>query len=95
METPEALVAQLHSSIKSYRNAIASRPNEEKEDLLRVAGQADAVARALEAKDVANVKLSLYAASRQASDSYFSLPPEFRELDQSLQAVKKYIFARN
>lgn len=92
MEKQEALVAKLLLSINAYKDAIAAKVGEEQEDLLRVAGQAETVARALEANDAATVKLSLYAVSRQVSDSYYPQPPEFKELSLSLGAIKKYIF---
>jgi hypothetical protein len=82
------LVAELRGALECYRAAIESASVEEKDDYLRVVGHAEQIASALERGDVENTKLSLYAFSRQVTDSFYPQPPEFKILDKQIVAIE-------
>lgn len=92
MTDSETLIASLREAIRKYKAVLADKSGEEKDDLLRVVGQAEAVANFFEGGEIERAKLSVYAFSRQVSDSYYSQPPEFRALDLSVAHIEKYIF---
>ena len=92
MNKIETLVAELRDAITNYRIAIAGFVVDEKNDFLRVVGQAEMIANALEVGAVDNSKLSIYAFSRQVSDSYYSQPSAFKALELKVSAIEKYIF---
>lgn len=85
------LVAELRDALAVYRAAVEKCPEIERDDFNRVAWHAERVAAALESGAMADAKLSLYAFSRQVSDSYYQQPAEFKMLDKKIMAVEKTI----
>jgi hypothetical protein len=85
------LITELRDALAVYRSALEKLPEIERDDFNRVAWHAERVATALESGALADAKLSLYAFSRQVSDSYYQQPSEFKILDEKIIAVEKTI----
>jgi hypothetical protein len=90
----EDVAARLRVALGHYRAAIECLSTEERDDFLRVAGQAELVAKSLEAGDVDSAKMGLYAFSRQVSDSYFTQPDSFKGLAKEIAEVKRTLAVR-
>lgn len=90
----EDIAARLRVALGDYKAAIEHLSTEESDDFLRVAGQADSVAKSLEAGDVDSAKMGLYAFSRQVSDSFFTQPDSFKDLAREIAEVKRALAIR-
>lgn len=86
------LLNEIISALNTYRHAIVNtNDNQAKEDYLRLSSITEKVIAAMQADDVAQVKLSALAFSRQVSDSFAMQPPEFKVLAQKIAELKKRI----
>ncbi|MBN8240702.1 hypothetical protein JF541_16195 [Marinobacter hydrocarbonoclasticus] len=92
MGDKEELIAGLREAVRNYHDALSGKSGEEREDLLRVVDHAEVIADAMSLGDVERAKLSIYALSRQVTDSYYQQPQEFGALSSSVKRIKKHLF---
>ncbi len=89
--SPELLKA-LANALSNYRQAIARASDPEaKEDYSTLAAITDKIIAAIQAGDVAQVKLGVLGFSRQVSDAYSTQPPEYKVLSEKISEVKKLV----
>lgn len=89
--SPELLKA-LTNALGDYRQAIARTSDaEEKEDYSTLAAITEKIISAMQAGDVAQVKLGVLGFSRQVSDAYSVQPPEYKVLSDKILEIKKLV----
>lgn len=86
------LLKALSDAFSTYRQAILRTNDQEaKEDYSRLAAITDKIIEAMQADDIAEVKLGVLGFSRQASDAFSMQPPEFKALAEKIAQVKRVV----
>ena len=88
----QTLADEITLALDAYRQA-AARANDaqSKEDYLRLVSITERVIAAMQANDMAEVKLGVLGFSRQVSDSFATQPLEFKALAHKIAEVKKQV----
>lgn len=87
-----ALVKALSITLENYRQAITRTADREaKEDYLKLASISEKIIAAMQADDLAQVKLGILGFSRQVSDSFSTQPPEYKLLSQKIAELRRLL----